>query len=141
MSRVIPMDEALTDEDRRYLRSRGAFGDSLEKRLDEQYPPDAAKLEKFETAERKAAAEINGVGLSPDDQTALADENARLRAELAALRSGGQEPAPPVSSYSGWTKAQLEAEIDRVNGEDADAKLAKGKVADMAAALTAYFAE
>ena len=137
MSRTVPMDKKLTDEDRRYLRQLGSHGNALELRIDSDFPPNADALARFETAERKLAAEANGVGLTVGDQAALADENARLRAELAALRSA----APVTPNYNGWNKADLEAEIDRVNGEDSDAKLEKGKVGDMVLALTAYFSE
>lgn len=133
MSRQIPMDQALTDEDRSYLRQRGAYGTAMEARLDQQFPPDPDELAAFDAAERRA----NGHGLTVDDQTALTDELARLRAEVAELR-GGKGSAP---DYTGWKKADLEAEVDRVNAEDPEAKLSKGTVADMSAALQAYFAE
>jgi hypothetical protein len=131
MSREIPMDRALTDEDRSYLRQRGAYGSALEARLDQQFPPDPDSLAEFDAAERKA----NGHGLTPDDQTALTDEVARLRAQVAELTA-----AKATVDYSGWKKADLEAEVDRVNAEDPNAGLAKGTVAEMSAALTAYFA-
>ena len=137
MSRIIPMDQALTDEDRRYLRDRGAFGQATEERLDAMYPPDPEDMAAFEVEERKRAAAGSGVALSPTDQTSLIEENARLKAQLAALEG---DSAPAAPNYDGWSKADLEAEVDRVNAEDSSAKLAKGTVGDMKAALTAYFA-
>jgi len=141
------MDQALADDDRRYLRGLGAHGMALEARLDEAYPPKAAALEKFERQEREAAAKLNGQGLTVQDQTDLQSENERLRAELAALR-GGQDSQPPVETetnevpnYTGWKKAELEAEVDRVNADDPEAGLSKGTVAEMTEALTAYFTE
>lgn len=139
MSRQVPMDQALTDEDRRYLRMLGAQGMALEARLDDSYPPDPEELNAFNTAERKAAAELNGVGLNAEDQTALMRENERLLAELEALKAaqgGTPQPYKPPT-----LKADLEAEIDRVNREDTDAGLVKGTVAEMTTALLTYFAE
>jgi hypothetical protein len=112
---------------------------ALEARIDDAYPPDADALVEFETAERKAAAELNGQGLTPGDQANLQSENERLRAELAALKGEQVEESPP--NFNAMKKAELEAEIDRVNREDPDAALSKGTVAEMATALTDYFAE
>lgn len=139
MSRIVPMEQALEDDDRRYLRSLGASGASIEARLDEAYPPDPAKLAKFDAEQRKAAAVLHGEGLTATEQTALEDENARLRAELAALR--GETPPDEPVDYGTLSKAELEAEIDRINAEDPEAKLVKGKVDEMRAALATYFAE
>jgi hypothetical protein len=133
------MDEPLSEENRRYLRQLGAHGMALEARLDEAYPPDAEDLAAFEKQERKAAADLNGQGLTLQDQADLATENARLKAELEAMRAKQDSQPPP--DFSTMKKAELEAEIERVNGEDPDANLSKGTVAEMAAALTEYFAE
>lgn len=143
MSRKVEADRALSDDDRRYLRGLGAHGAALESRIDAEYPPDAEALADFEKQERKASAELNGVGLTAGDQSALMAENERLRAELEALRAGqepSEEDGEPVD-YSSWLKADLEAEVDRVNKQDPNAGLEKGKVDDMKAALTAYFTE
>lgn len=134
MARDIPLDKALSDEDRGYLRDRGAFGEALEKRVDAQYPPDPDAVAAFE-ARRKADA-VN----APGDRE-LVEENARLREELAALKAAqGESGEAPAEDYSTWTNSALEAEIDRVNAEDSQAGLKKGNKADMAAALTDYFA-
>jgi hypothetical protein len=138
MSRVVPLDQALSVEDRRYLRGLGAHGTDTEKRIDEAFTPDPDELAEFERDEREAAAKLNGVGLNQTDQDNLVEENARLRAELAALR--GDVP-PPANDYSAFTKVQLEDEIDRVNREDPAAKLAKGTKAEMLTALEEYFKE
>ena len=137
MSRAVPVDQALTDEDRHYLRQLGAHGQALEARLDEQFPPDSDAPAAFEKEERKQLAAMNGVGLNAYDQADLVNENERLKRELAELRG----PAADKPDYTGWKKADLEAEVDRVNLEDPNAGLVKGTVADMSAALTAYFAE
>jgi surface antigen len=139
MSKVVPLDQALVDEDRRYLRDLGAHGTNLEKRIDTAYPPSASAMEAFEREEQKRLAEINGGVFTMEAQNDLQAENDRLRAELEALR--GPEAAPVPSEYASWSKAQLEAEIDRVNAEDSDANLAKGNKEPMAAALAAYFAD
>jgi len=139
MSKVVPLDQALVDEDRRYLRDLGAHGTNLEKRIDTAYPPSASAMEAFEREEQKRLAEINGGVFTMEAQNDLQAENDRLRAELEALR--GPEAAPVPSEYAIWSKAQLEAEIDRVNAEDSDANLAKGNKEPMAAALAAYFAD
>lgn len=148
MSRNVPMNKPLSDVDRRYLRHVGAHGANLEARVDAEYPPDPDALEAFNKKLRKELAGLNGMGLTAKDQSDLADENARLRAELDAMRaqqtpadSDEATDAPPPPDYTGWTKAQLEEEIDRVNGEDPDAGLAKGNKEPMIEALTAYFAE
>lgn len=137
MSRTVPVDQALTEEDRRYLRQLGANGSNLEARIDQEFPPDADELAEFNMEERKTAAEMNGMGLTVGDQSDLVAENERLRAELEAALAG-QNP-PPAEGYGGWSKAELEAEIDRVNAEDEEAELSKGKVDEMKAALKAYF--
>lgn len=139
MSKVVPLDQALEDEDRRYLRDLGAHGTNIEKRIDTEYPPNADALAAFERDEQKRLAEINGGVYTMEAQNVLLAENERLRAELEALR--GPAPAPDSNDYSSWSKAQLEAEIDRVNAEDPDAKLVKGNKEPMAAALAAYFAD
>jgi hypothetical protein len=140
MSREIPLDQPLTDEDRTYLRQRGAYGTALEARVDASYPPDADALAAYELSERKAAAAMNGAGLTTGDQTSLLAENDRLRAELAMLKR--EQPADEqLEDYSGWSKAELEAEIDRVNEADSSANLAKGKVDEMKTALMGYFSE
>lgn len=136
MSRQVPLDRALTDDDRRYLRGLGSFGDVLEKRIDASFEPDAEELAAFERAELKRHSEINGSNQNPGQQDLL-DENQRLRAEVEALRA--QLPPATGPSYDGWSKAKLEAEIDRVNTEDPEAKLSKGKVTEMVTALTEYF--
>lgn len=141
MSRVVPMDQALTDEDRRYLRQLGANGMNMENRLDQEFPPDAEELAAFNMEERKAAAEVNGSGLTATDQTDIMEENARLKAELERLTGQLQPPPGDTPDYSGWLKADFEAEIDRVNAEDEEANLPKGTVNDMKTALLAYFAE
>lgn len=139
MSRMVPMDRALTDEDRRYLRQLGANGSNLEARLDRDFPPDPDELAEFNLDERKAAAEINGMGLTVGDQNDLAAENERLRAQLAALTGEDPPGKTAVENYNGWKKADLEAEVDRVNAEDEEAKLPKGTVEEMKDALRAYF--
>lgn len=141
MSKVVPLDQALVDEDRRYLRDLGAHGTNLEKRIDTAYPPSASAMEAFEREEQKRLAEINGGVFTMEAQNDLQAENDRLRAELEALRGPAPAPVPDSNDYSGWSKAQLEAEIDRVNAEDSDANLAKGNKEPMAAALAAYFAD
>lgn len=142
MSLQVPMDKPLTDVVRRYLRGLGAHGQHLEARLDAAFPPDAEALASFEVSERERLSAINGTGMTATDQDLMRDEIERLRAEVAALRASAE--APPASNapnYAGWTKAQLEAEVDRVNSEDASANLNKGKVAEMVEALSEYFAE
>lgn len=145
MSRNVPLDRALEDADRAYLRQLGAAGAFLERRIDGEFPPDPETLEAFERAQRKYLASVNGTGLVTSEQDALMAENERLRAELKALKENQPPPsedsAPKAPSYTGWTKAQLEAEVDRVNSEDPEANLSKGKVADMVTALTDYFTE
>jgi hypothetical protein len=138
MSRQVPLDRALTDDDRRYLRQLGAHGMALEARIDETYEPDKDALAAFEKEERAAASKLNGAGLTQTDQDNLLEENARLRAQLAELQGDASEA--PVD-YTGWKKAELEAEVDRVNAADATANLSKGTVDEMKAALTAYFTE
>lgn len=138
MSRQVPLDRALTEDNRRYLRGLGAYGDHLEKRIDTEFAPDAEELAAFERAELARHAKINGSDQNVGQQDLL-NENERLRAEVAAL----QAKLPPATgpSYDGWSKAKLEEEIERVNNEDSEAKLSKGKVADMVTALTEYFTE
>lgn len=146
MSRQIPMDKPLNDEDRRYLRQLGANGSNLEARLDQEFPPDPDALNDFNMKERKALAEMNGVGLNVDDQDALLAENEKLRKQLADALAGRKPEADGDSdpevvpvNYTGWKKAELEAEVDRVNAEDPDAKLPKGTVEEMKVSLTEYF--
>jgi hypothetical protein len=54
MSRDIPQDQPLADEDRKYLLDRGAWGQSLIQRIDENYPakePVALEAEEAEEDE------------------------------------------------------------------------------------------
>jgi hypothetical protein len=141
MSREVPTDRALSDEDRRHLRQLGSFGTHLETRIDQSFPPDPEELAAFERDQRRYLSSMNGSGLTEDEQNTLQDENERLRRELAELRAAQEGPPPSGPSYTGWTKAKLEEEIDRVNAEDPDAKLPKGKVVEMVGALTEYFTE
>lgn len=141
MSRVVPMDKALSDEDRRYLRMQGANGANIEARLDNDFPPDPDELNEFNMKERKAAAELNGEGLTLSDQAGLMNELEKLRAQLAQLEAEKAAGSPEKPNYNGWSKADLEAEIDRVNGEDEDAGLEKGTVNEMKSRLTEYFTE
>lgn len=141
MSRQIPLDRALSDEDRRYLRQRGSVGLDLERRIDEQFPPDPAHLKEFNARERLEYAKIHAKGNNALEE-ALA-RNAQLEAELAALRAAQASSSPKqpvVYDENEWSKSALESEIDRVNKEDPDAKLAKGTKAEMVAALNRYFA-
>jgi len=135
MSRDIPLDGPLSDEDRQYLRFRGGWGTALETRVDAQYPPDPKAMEAFNAKERAQNPNLTA------EESAVHDENAALRAEIERLRNAqaGEEPTKP--DYSTWKKADLEAEVDRVNGEDSEANLSKGTIAVMADALTTYFAE
>lgn len=147
MSREVPLDQALTDKDRTYLRQLGSGGDHLERRIDASFPPDAEALAVFEAAHRTYLSKMNGTGHTLAEQDALLDENQRLKAELQALREQMATPTSSAPSYTGWSKAQLEAEIDRVNAEDEEIvagtkpSLAKGKVVEMVATLSEYFAE
>jgi hypothetical protein len=144
MSKEVPTDRALSDEDRRHLRQLGSFGSHLETRIDQAFPPDPEELAAFERDQRKYLSSMNGSGLTEDEQNLMQDENEALRrqvAELTAQLAAGGAPGSKVPSYTGWKKAELEAEIDRVNGEDAEAKLPKGTVVEMVTALTEYFAE
>lgn len=137
MARDIPLDRALSDDDRRYLRQRGSYGESMERRVDAAFAPDPEALAAFNAAEQAANAVANGTDATGAGAELVRTQArvAELEAQLAALQSGGQEPV----DYSGWNKAQLEAEVDRINAEDADAKLAKGTKEQMIAGLTAYF--
>lgn len=138
MSREVPTDRALSDEDRRHLRQLGSYGSHLETRIDQAFPPDPEELATFERNERAYLSKMNGTGHTLEEQDALLSENERLRRELAELQAkvAGNSGAP---SYTGWKKADLEAEVDRVNGEDPEAKLPKGTVVEMVTALTEYF--
>jgi len=135
------MDEALSVEDRRYLRQMGANGMNLEARVDAEFPWDPDELAEFDRKERQALSEMNGSGLNADEQAGLVAEVARLRAELAKVTGGTPPPPSVAANYNGWKKADLEAEVDRVNAEDEDANLSKGTVEEMKAALTEYFTE
>lgn len=134
MSREIPMDKALVDEDRKYLRDRGSWGTAIETRIDAQFPPSAEALAAYDARERADSV------TAPGDR-ALAEENAQLREQLAALQAKSAEPADQAPNYSSWLKVDLEAEVDRINAEDADAKLSKGTKDAMVETLNAYFAE
>lgn len=147
MSRQVPLDRALSDEDRRYLRYLGSYGADMEQRIDAQFPPDPDALRAFELKYQSDLRRINGIGLNDNDQSAVYAENQALKAELEALKSqlaasesSGDDEVPNYNDKR-WTKSALEAEIDRVNSEDPDAKLSKGSKEEMAAALTAYFSE
>lgn len=145
MSRTVPMDKTLSDEDRAYLRSTGAVGAAREAQLDQMFPPDPEALRAFNEAEVLRYAAMHDRTGNTDRLATALDENEALRkriAELEASAAGGGQTPPPVDySTKEWTKAALEAEVDRVNAEDPDAKLAKGTKEEMATALTAYFAE
>lgn len=139
MSKVVPMDQPLSDESRAYLRTTGAVGQAREAQLDQIFPPDPDALAAFNERERAFYAKIHDTSGTADRLADALDENEVLRRRIAELEAG---PPPNVpTDYSKWLKPQLEAEVDRVNGEDPEAGLEKGKVADMAKALTAYFAD
>jgi hypothetical protein len=138
MAKDVAWDRPLSDEDRRYLRQRGAWGESVEKRIDTAYPPDADALAAFNARER-----ANSV-TAPGDRELL-EENARLKEEIARLQAAQSDSKAEGNSdetlpFDQWSNAELEAEIARVNSEDPNAGLKKGTKAEMAAALEAYFA-
>lgn len=114
MARDIPLDQALTDQDRRYLRDRGAWGQALETRVDENYPPDPAQLEAFNAREKADSV------TAPGDRMLL-EENARLKEQLAALQAGQEPTEAPAEeddrAYEEWTLAELQAEIRARNEE------------------------
>lgn len=140
MSRKVELDRPLADADRTYLRQLGSAGDHLERRIDAEFPPDAEELAAFERKHREYLSKMNGSGHTMAEQDLLLSENERLRNELAALQAQLEDRnSSNAPSYTGWSKAKLEEEVDRVNAEDPDAKLEKGKVADMVTALSAYF--
>lgn len=146
MSKVIPMDEPLSDESRKYLRSTGAVGQAREAQLDQMFPPDPEALAAFNAAEVNHFRALHDTTGATGELTAALEREQALLARIAELEAAANPPAA-TTDYSTWLKAELEAEIDRVNAEDEQIKagttppLAKGKQAEMAATLAAYFAE
>lgn len=139
MSRTVRMDQTLSDEDRKYLRSTGAVGQARERQLDQMFPPDPEALVAFNDRERLYYAELHDRTGATSALTAQMNENAELRRRLAELEAANS--AAPDYTDRRWTKAALESEVDRVNAEDSEANLAKGTKEEMVAALTAYFAD
>jgi len=119
MAKNIPMDEALTDESRRYLRDRGAWGAALEKRLDANYLPDPAALAAFNAREKADSVTAPG-----DIQ--LREENARLLEQIAQLQAAAATESDDDEDdeddededdldYSEMSMDELKAEVDRRN--------------------------
>lgn len=134
MARDIPLDKALTAEDRRYLRDRGAWGQALEERVDAQFPPDQEELDAFNARERADSVTAPG-----DIQLRM--ENAQLREQLAALQAaqrgegaeeeGDDEPPP----YDQWLVADLQSEIVARNKANGTTMSTTGNKAELVARL------
>lgn len=93
MSRKVPLDQPLSDEDRAYLQMRGDEG--LITRLDQQFPPQDAEADEEEEEAEEADLEDDE---DEDDEDEDEDVNA---------------------SYEEWTIAELKVEIDRRNAKGA----------------------
>lgn len=110
MSRQIPEDKTLSEEDRRYLLERGQ--ESKIAYLDQQYPPDPQDLADFEA---KLRGEI------PPDYTGDRGAVLGLQARVAQLEEFIEElgadvpPAPgevteEEAEYADWKLADLQKE-------------------------------
>ena len=130
MARDISMEGPLSWEDREYLAMRGAWGDALITRLDQAFPPSEADAERW--------ANRNVPGAVTTGDTALLDENARLRQALrdAGVPLPGEEPDEDVEyddrPYSAWTAKELKDELKTRSLP------VSGTVEEMAARLTEF---
>lgn len=99
MSRDIPQDQPLTDEDRQYLQDRGSWGTDLIRRIDENFPAE----------EPVALEEEDG------DETPPADYSEWTKTELVTEVDRRNAEGGPQLSRSG-TVAELR---DRLTEDDA----------------------
>lgn len=113
MSRQIPRDEALSDDDRRYLLERGQ--ESVIALIDQQYPPDAEELEAFNAQLRGEIAPNytgdRGVVLGLEARVAQLETYIRdeLNADVPPLPGEEVEDTRP---YSEWNKEELRTEAE-----------------------------
>jgi hypothetical protein len=134
MARDIPLDRALTDDDRRYLRERGAWGQALETRVDAAYPPDPADLEAYNARERADSVTAPG-------DIALREENAQLKEQLAALQAQMRGEAPEgdeeedVPPYDTWQNQALVDEIKARNTANGTSMPITGTKSELVARL------
>jgi hypothetical protein len=148
MSRDIPQDQPLSDEDRAYLEVRGQYG--IIKRIDELNggAPDADP--ETET-EESLAAQIGELEAQANDlrgrQTALRiareQHEAGVRDNTVVDGKGGTEDRSDDYEDVSWTKARLAQEIDKYNADrDADEKIStSGTKAQLVERLRALDAE
>lgn len=81
MSRDIPQDQPLTEEDRKYLLDRGAWGQALITRIDENFPVEAPVALEEEADEETATGDSVGVDWTAYTKTELVAEIDRRNAE------------------------------------------------------------
>ena len=100
MSRDVPRDQPLTDEDRDYLMARG--NEALVAQIDQMYPSDSGE----EPAE--ADPEPGGEQVKPYEEWTVAD----LQAEIDARNKAALEDNPSAVAMSRTgTKAELVARL------------------------------
>lgn len=114
MSRTIPRDAPLSDDDRRYLLERGQ--ESVITLIDQQYPPDPEELEDFNAMLRgEVPPNFTGDrGLVTGLEARVAQLESYIREELnAEVPPAPGEEAADDRPYSEWTKDELKAELAR----------------------------
>lgn len=105
MSRDIPQDQPLTDADRSYLMDRGAWGQALMVRIDENYPAEEPVVVDLE--------EGDGTGEEDGDEETV-DYSSWTKAELTAEIKARNALGGPQLSLAG-TAADLASRL-----QDAD---------------------
>lgn len=108
MARDIPYDQPLSEDDRKYLQDRGAWGAAHIQRIDENFPPEApVALEDDEV-------EDTGEDYVPVDYSSWT--KAELVGEINRRNSEGRDPALANSG----TNATLVAVLEADDAEQAD---------------------
>lgn len=112
MSRVVPVDQPLSIEDREYLLARGH--ESMVATMDQQYPPDEEELAAWDARRRGVEASLftGDTGVVDQLRARVAQLEEYITEELEAdlPPAPGEEPEPEEKPYSEWLLSELQTE-------------------------------
>jgi len=111
MSRQIPQDRTLSDEDRTYLVSRGHV--SQVAYLDQEFPPDPDALAAYEARMRGEQPATGDLAVVTNLQARVAQLEAYIVEDLGAslpLAPGEETDEDDDRPYEEWTLSELQAE-------------------------------